>query len=220
MQSISVFNCQTGFDIKKLKNVHSDHQEKVNGQNEKLTTNLYVNEDINIDQNTVYKKCIVSMDEVIKIKARVFGKNVNEVIVQNSYDIYVNESTGALSCLANKNSADQIQKFLSDEFDIIYDRKIFDLNNIMSSAHDVKRAQFRKLTIQTLSGSAISGNQVNSTAIYNTMNQAGDLSTIAVVYPFNSRDINFSVSSTGSIVLFSTLDDNEITDFILNLEQI
>lgn len=216
MQSISVFNCQTGFDIKKLKNVHSDHQEKVNGQNEKLTTNLYVNEDINIDQNTVYKKCIVSMDEVIKIKARVFGKNVNEVIVQNSYDIYVNESTGALSCLANKNSADQIQKFLSDEFDIIYDRKIFDLNNIMSSAHDVKRAQFRKLTIQTLSGSAISGNQVNSTAIYNTMNQAGDLSTIAVVYPFNSRDINFSVSSTGSIVLFSTLDDNEITDFILN----
>lgn len=220
MQSISVFNCQTGFDIKKLKNVHSDHQEKVNGQNEKLTTNLYVNEDINIDQNTVYKKCIVSMDEVIKIKARVFGKNVNEVIVQNSYDIYVNESTGALSYLANKNSADQIQKFLSDEFDIIYDRKIFDLNNIMSSAHDVKRAQFRKLTIQTLSGSAISGNQVNSTAIYNTMNQAGDLSTIAVVYPFNSRDINFSVSSTGSIVLFSTLDDNEITDFILNLEQI
>ncbi|MEK1296529.1 hypothetical protein HCY78_05435 [Limosilactobacillus fermentum] len=220
MQSISVFNCQTGFDIKKLKNVHSDHQEKVNGQNEKLTTNLYVNEDINIDQNTVYKKCIISMDEVIKIKARVFGKNVNEVIVQNSYDIYVNESTGALSCLANKNSADQIQKFLSDEFDIIYDRKIFDLNNIMSSAHDVKRAQFRKLTIQTLSGSAISGNQVNSTAIYNTMNQAGDLSTIAVVYPFNSRDINFSVSSTGSIVLFSTLDDNEITDFILNLEQI
>lgn len=177
MQSISVFNCQTGFDIKKL-------------------------------------------NEVIKIKARVFGKNVNEVIVQNSYDIYVNESTGALSCLANKNSADQIQKFLSDEFDIIYDRKIFDLNNIMSSAHDVKRAQFRKLTIQTLSGSAISGNQVNSTAIYNTMNQAGDLSTIAVVYPFNSRDINFSVSSTGSIVLFSTLDDNEITDFILNLEQI
>lgn len=220
MQSISVFNCQTGFDIKKLKNVHSDHQEKVNGQNEKLTTNLYVNEDINIDQNTVYKKCIVSMDEVIKIKARVFGKNVNEVIVQNSYDIYVNESTGALSCLANKNSADQIQKFLSDELDIIYDRKIFDLNNIMSSAHDVKRAQFRKLTIQTLSGSAISGNQVNSTAIYDTMNQAGDLSTIAVVYPFNNRDINFSVSSTGSIVLFSTLDDNEITDFILNLEQI
>lgn len=165
MQSISVFNCQSEFDIKELKNVHSDHQEKVNGQNEKLTTNLYVNEDINIDQNTVYKKCIVSMDEVIKMKARVFGKNVNEVIVQNSYDIYINESTGALSCLANKNSADQIQKFLSDELDIEYDRKIFDLNNIMSSAHDVKRAQFRKLTIQTLSGSAISGNQVNSTAI-------------------------------------------------------
>lgn len=88
MQSISVFNCQSEFDIKELKNVHSDHQEKVNGQNEKLTTNLYVNEDINIDQNTVYKKCIVSMDEVIKMKARVFGKNVNEVIVQNSYDIY------------------------------------------------------------------------------------------------------------------------------------
>lgn len=53
MQSISVFNCQSGFDIKKLKNFHSDHQEKVNGQNEKLTTNLW--DDKNKDKNRIYR---------------------------------------------------------------------------------------------------------------------------------------------------------------------
>ncbi len=220
MQSISVFNCQSSFDNKILKNVQSTHKEEVNGQEETLATNLYVNEDINIDQNTVYKKCIVSMDEVVKLKARVFGKNVNEVIIKNSYDVYINENTGTLSCLANKNSAARIKNFFLDKLDLCYDRKIFDLNTIMDSANNVKRAQFKKLSIQTLSGSAISGNQVNATDIYDTMNQAGDLSTIAVAYPFNNRDINFSVSATGSIVLFSTLNDDEISDFLLNLDNI
>lgn len=220
MQSISVFSPQLNFDIANLRNVTSTHTEKVNDQDEELITELYVNEDLNVNENTVYKKCVISMDEVMHLRARVFGRNVNEVIVRNSYIVYFDENTGVLSCLANKNSADRIQKFCSQGLNIPYDKKIFDLNTIMDSSNNVKRAQFKKLTIQTLSGSAISGNQVNSTDMYDVMNQAGDLSTVAVAYPFNDRDINFSVSTTGSIVLFSTLNDNEITDFLFNLNNI
>lgn len=90
----------------------------------------------------------------------------------------------------------------------------------MENANNVKRAQFSKLRIQTLSGGMISGNQVNSKDLYDSLNRVGDLSTISVAYAFNDRDINFSISIYGSIVLFSTLNDDEITDFLYTMNNL
>ena len=158
------------------------------------------------------------MDEIVKLNGRVFNKSFSEFVITNSYDAYINTKTGLLACVANKNSSDRIQEFFSNNFKFEYKKKIFDLQNIMNASNDVKRAQFKKLKIQTLHGSSISGNQVNTTSIYGLMEQAGDLSAVAVSYPFNNGDISFSVSSAGSIVLFSSLDTNELVDFLNILE--
>lgn len=220
MQSVSVFNCKSKFDSNKLKNEESTHVEQVNGHDESLSTFLYVNEEINVTENITYQKCVISMDEVINFKARVFGQNVNRLVIRSSYDIYIDKSSGTLFCLANKKSSEQIQQFCSEKFEVEYDKKVFDLNTIMENANNVKRAQFSKLRIQTLSGGMISGNQVNSTDLYDSLNRVGDLSTISVAYAFNDRDINFSISIYGSIVLFSTLNDDEITDFLYTMNNL
>lgn len=218
MQSISIYKCDVKtFDNTKIKNKKSIKTKSVNGQNENLVTELFPSLSIT-SNNNIYQKCNIAMDEIVKLNGRVFNKPFSEFVITNSYDAYINTKTGLLACVANKNSSDRIQEFFSNNFKFEYKKKIFDLQNIMKASNDVKRAQFKKLQIQTLHGSSISGNQVNTTNIYGLMEQAGDLSAVAVSYPFNNKDISFSVSSAGSIVLFSSLDTNELVDFLNMLE--
>lgn len=188
MQSISIFQLANNNNSVTLKNVSLSHEEKVSGQKEKLTTSLYVNQEM-----PGYRKCVIAMDEVLKLNARVFNQKINEVVVQNSYDIYFKEDDNSLICMANKDSSDNIKDFLNKALNVNYNKKIFDLNIIMQNSNNVRRAQFKNLTIQTLSGSSISGDQVNSTDLYVTMSDGGTLSTIALSFPFNNREISFSV---------------------------
>lgn len=112
MQSVSVFNCKSKFDSNKLKNEESTHVEQVNGHDESLSTFLYVNEEINVTENITYQKCVISMDEVINFKARVFGQNVNRLVIRSSYDIYIDKSSGTLFCLANKKVQNKFNNFV------------------------------------------------------------------------------------------------------------
>lgn len=78
----------------------------------------------------------------------------------------------------------------------------------------MRRTQFRKLTIETIQGSSLSGNRVTDTEVYRTMLDAGELSTIAVNYPFEGEDLSLSISDSGTIVMFSNLTAEEILDFL------
>ena len=49
------------------------------------------------------------------------------------------------------------------------------------------------------------------------MLDAGELSAIAVTYPYEGDDISFSISDSGSIVIFSSITNEEILNFIKQL---
>ena len=49
------------------------------------------------------------------------------------------------------------------------------------------------------------------------MLDAGELSAIAVTYPYDGDDVSFSISDSGSIVIFSAMTNEEILSFIKQL---
>ncbi len=211
MQSVSVYNLVGLFDMQEdvIQNYSSNKEVVVNDVTETLGFELFVNETIND-----YKRCRVRMDEVVSLRARVLNTDITEVIINNAYELFFNINNWTLIVLANKKSADVIQEFISNAFNVTYERKIFDLMEIIDDSSNVKRAQFRNLLIETINGSSLSGNRVTDTDMYELMLNAGELSTIAVVYPFNATEIKFSISDSGSIVLFSTISVEEILDWI------
>lgn len=214
MQSISVFIPTGMFSLSEqgLKNLTKTSEATVNGMTETLNFELFVNETLG-----EFTRCRIRMDEVIPLRARVLNTKINEVIVNNAYEIFVNEDNGILVILANRKSADNILEFMSAEFHQTYERKRFDLMSIINDSSNVKRAQFRNLLIETIHGSSLSGNRVTDTEMYDLMLNSGELSTIAVVYPFNNTEIKFSISDSGSIVLFSNIEIEEILDWISSL---
>lgn len=214
MQSIAVYEVNGIFDFENIKIDHreSESTEVLNNVEEKLRSELFVNEQVD-----EFRKCSIVMDEIFKMRARVFNTPVTELIVTNSYEVYFNEVTGLLIVFANKNSAERICELFTTEFNINYSKKIFDLQTIIAVSTDVRKAQFKNVRIQTINGSQLNGNNVNTTDIYDLMLESGELSTVAVTYPFNNTEVSFSVSTTGSIVLFSTLDGAEVVTLILDL---
>lgn len=214
MQSISVFIPTGMFRLSDqgLRNLTKTSEATVNGMTETLNFELFVNEKLG-----EFTRCRIRMDEVIPLRARVLNTKINEVIVNNAYEIFVNEDNGILIILANRKSADNILEFMSAEFHQTYERKRFDLMSIINDSSNVKRAQFRNLLIETIHGSSLSGNRVTDTEMYDLMLNSGELSTIAVVYPFNNTEIKFSISDSGSIVLFSNIEIEEILDWVSSL---
>lgn len=214
MQSISVFIPTGMFDLSDqgLKDLTKTSEETVNDVTETLTFELFVNEKLG-----EFTRCRIRMDEVVPIRARVLNTKINELIVNNAYEIFVNEDNGTLIILANRKSADSIISFMSAEFHQTYKRNRFDLMSIINDSSNVKRAQFRNLLIETIHGSSLSGNRVTDTEMYDLMLNSGELSTIAVVYPFNNTEIKFSISDSGSIVLFSNIEIEEILDWVSSL---
>lgn len=214
MQSISVFIPTGMFDLgdQGLKNVSRQTKVNVNNVDETLNFSLFVNEKID-----KFTRCRVRMDEVVPLKARVLNTDISEVIVNNAYEIFINEEDGILIILANRKSADSISEFIAAEFHQNYERKRFDLNSIISDSSNVKRVQFRNLLIETIHGSSLSGNRVTDTEMYDLMLNAGELSTIAVVYPYDNMEIKFSISDSGSIVLFSNIEEEEILSWVTSL---
>lgn len=211
MQSISVFDPRGLIRFREgdLKNVSTHTEQLVNDVTERLTFDLYVNEKIGN-----YTSCRIRMDEVISLRARVLNTEITEVVVNNAYEIFINEEDSRLIILANKKSAESIQQFITTSFNLEYEKKRFDLMSIIEDSSNVKRAQFRNLLIETINGSSLSGNRVTDTEMYELMLNAGELSTIAVVYPFNNIEIKFSISDSGSIVLFSTIIIDEVLNWI------
>ncbi|EUG46704.1 hypothetical protein O765_01393, partial [Staphylococcus aureus M0492] len=80
-----------------------------------------------------------------------------------------------------------------------------------------RKAQFKNVTIETVTGGMLNGDQVHNTELYGLMDRAGDLSTVAVVYPFLDKEISFSVSIYGSIVLYTNITYEECLELINDL---
>lgn len=209
MQSISVFNLTGTLQNDLIANRNSNIEQEVNGVNERLNFELFVNETID-----GYKRCRVLLDEVIKLRARVLNTEIEEVIVNNAYEIFIHETRGTLIMLANKKSSETIREFIEKTFELEFNKKIFDLDTIIQESSNVKRAQFKNLLIETINGSSLSGNRVTDTDMYDLMLNSGELSTIAVVYPFNNTEVKFSISTSGSIVLFSTVAAEDILEWL------
>lgn len=215
MQAISVYEVEPNLFIADditLENRSIQETKLLNGMDETFTTEVFINE-----QLAQYKKCSFALDEEFKLKARALGQDLNAVVVRNIYDGYFNTENGSLIVFANKVSADNIANFMSSQFNLNYSKKVFNLETIMEEASDVRKTQFKNVTIQTLSGSSLNGSRVNQTELYDLMNQNGDLSTIAVTYPINNMEVSFSVSVSGSIVLFSNIENNEVLALIEDL---
>lgn len=70
------------------------------------------------------------------------------------------------------------------------------------------------MKIETVQGSSLTGNRVTETDIYKLMLDAGELSNITVLYPFEDKEISFSISDSGSVVMLSNISDLELLDLI------
>ena len=211
MQAISVYEINGLFDYNnvELANRSVSEVRELNETKETFTTEMFVNE-----VNGEYVRCSFALDEEYSIRARVFNTNVTAVVIKSTYEGYIDMNSGTLIVFANKVSSDNICDFVSNQFNLSYTKKIFDLETIMNAASDVRKTQFRNVRIQTLSGSSLNGSRVNQTDLYDLMYQNGELSTIAVTYPLNNMDVSFSVSTAGAIVVFSNIDNNEILTLI------
>ena len=209
MQSVSVYGVDGSltFDNTKIADFTKIEEKVVSDHNEELSFQLFKNEVIG-----TYTRCRIVMDEVIPLIARVFGQDTTEVIVNVEYDILIANDTGKLIILANKKSCDKISDYISEEFGINYQKIAYNLPRIIEDSTDVKKAQFRKVRIETIHGSSITGTRVTDTNVFKDFDDAGELSNIAVVYAVDGEEVSFSISDIGSIVIFSTI--NEIQNII------
>lgn len=214
MQAVSVFEIvdQENFDSPTLENRSSSETRELNGTNETFSTEMFANETIGN-----YTKISFAVDEEFKLRGRVFNADITGVVVKNTYDGYFNNVDGTLILFANRLSADTISDFVASEFQLNYTKKVFDLETIMDESSDVRKTQFKNVRIQTLNGSSLNGSRVNQTELYDLMYQNGDLSQIAVTYPINNVEISFSISTSGAIVIFSTMDNIDILTLIEEL---
>lgn len=213
LKSARVFLIEDNFNNERLVNFEIENVENVNEVEETLRTRVFVNEQI----LGRYTHCRVVMDEIFDINGRAFNRNLSQVIVQNGYEVYIDNANGLLICLCSKKSAERIKVVFEQMLQSRYNNHIFDLNTIVYDCTNVKKAQFTNLTIQTLNSGMIKGNMVNDTEIFAEMLQNGDLSNIVVTYPFGMQDISISVSSSGSLLLYTNLSDEDFVQFIHEL---
>lgn len=210
MQSIWVFeSSRSEVDIKNLK---TTRYENLNGVEEELTTELFVNEDVG-----EYIRCNLVVDEPKSLQVRALGQNLNSVIVRNRYEAFYRQDDGNLVVYANKNAANIIKDVFNDEFELGYQARTIELDEIINTSNNVRRAQFKNVTIETVTGGMLNGDQVHNTEIYDLMDSSGDLSTVAVVYPFLDKEISFSVSKYGSILIYTTITYEECLELINDL---
>lgn len=214
MQAISVFEItnQENFEAPTLSNKSRSEIRELNETQETFRTEMFVNETI-----TNYTKLSFAIDEEFKLRGKVFNQDITGVVVKNTYDGYFNNINGTLILFANRLSSDAISDFVSSEFNLNYTKKIFDLETIMDESSDVRKTQFKNVRIQTLNGSSLNGSRVNQTELYELMYQNGDLSQIAVTYPINNVEISFSISTSGAIVIFSTMENTDILTLVEEL---
>lgn len=214
MQSISIFRPRNTrrYTEDELNTIRTSRTEVINDTEENLNFQMFFNEQIGD-----YRKCHIRMDEPFSIEGRVLNREITEIIITETYDAFLNTETGLFFVLANKKSADLINQQFDQQFEEPYERLILDLEDIIRNSSNVKRTQFRRLTIETIHGSSLSGNRVTDTEMYRTMLDAGELSTIAVIYPFDGSDVSFSISDSGTMVMFSNISGEEILEFLDSL---
>lgn len=204
---------QLTLDTKDTTNYLSEVTECVNGENETLKIQVFRNEIVL--QNYIHYRVV--MDEVLDIEGRVFNREFTQVVVQNAYDVYVDNNTKLLITLCNKKSAERIKCVFQEMLYVDYIDRLFDLDTIIFDSSNVKKAKFANLTIQTLSSGVVKGNRVNDTQIFDEMLHNGELTNIITAYPFCGQDISMSVSNSGSLIVYTSLSDVEIVELISQL---
>lgn len=214
MQSLTIFkpDIKKEYKDEELKNIKTSRIETINNSEEKLEFQLFFNEKLDD-----YIRCHIRMEEPFSIDGRIGEQEISEVIITSTYEAFLNIKDGTLVVLANKKSAEIIDNQFHKYYKTNSEKHIINLQDIISESTNVKRTQFRRLTIETIHGSSLSGNNVTDTELYRTMLDAGELSAIAVTYPYDGDDISFSISDSGSIVIFSSIANEEILNFIKQL---
>lgn len=199
-----------------LQNESYSTVQTINEVEESLTTQLFVNE----STNNGYKHCVIVADEIVDVVARALQKNITQIIVQNSYDVYFKLDTGELIVLSGRKIADRAKELFQEKYNLNYSKHEFDMEEIINTASNVKGARFKDLTIQTIRNGVLSGNRVDETELYELMLQSGTLYNTTVSYPFGINEVTFSISNSGSIVLFSNLEDVSYLDLINDLSNL
>jgi len=188
----------------------------VNNVEERLVTQLFINED------TVngYQHCSIVADEIIDVRARALQQYLTQIIIQNKYDAYFNKTTGSLVVLSGKKIADRVKDIFRTKFNLQYEKHEFNMEEIINNASNVRGARFKDLTIETIRNGVLTGNRVDQTELYELMLNNGTLYNTTVKYLFGVTEVTFSVSNNGSIVLFSNLDDIQYLDLLDELKNL
>lgn len=214
MQSVSVYKPtqEREYRREELNSFSTRRIESINGNEEHLNFQLEFldfNEEIG-----GYVRCHISMEEAYNIVGRVGNQEIQHVIISSTFESFLNTANGTFVVLGNKKSAEVIDQQFHQHFKTESEKYRFNLENIIQEASNVKKTQFRRLTMETLHGSSLTGNRVTDTGIYRLMLSNGELSNISVIYPYETHEVSFSISDMGSIVFFSSMSSEEIVQFI------
>lgn len=217
--SINVYDkIESELDAKEFDTQHYETTQNINNFEEKLETWIMKNE----VSPTGYQNFRIITDEVYKQRVRVKGEVVDEVIKQELHLAYVKvekdlrNGTGSLVTLCKKADSFKVKEIFEERFNLKFEQHSFNVLDIIEASADVRNANF-DVKIETVNGITMKGTRVHNTEYYANMLRTGELTAVIVNYDTPDKTITFRVSTDGSILLYSSLDDYEILELIEDL---
>lgn len=218
MISITVFDKIPGYAQETLLDTKEFEDTRlINDFKEKIQTKVIKNE----LYDSGYRNYRIISDEVYNQKVRVKGQIVDQVIMQEVYQAYINEAEENNKCitLCRKEDAIKVKEMFESRFGLVYEKHIFDLPKIIKQAADVRSAKF-DVRIETVKSVTMKGTNVNSTNYYERLLRTGELNGIIVSYDLTDQTVTFRISMDGSIFLYNNLNDYQILDLVDELLRI
>lgn len=216
MLSIGIFDVVEGERIDNFRDEHFEKRENINNFDEKLETYVFKND----TSPTGYTNFRIVNDEVYNQRVRVKGEVVDQVIRQESHEIYFNaqphNDIGHLVTLCRKEDSEKVTALFENLYSIKFTRHQFDLMEIIRQSTDVRSARF-DVQIETVNGVTMRGTRVNSTQYYENMMSSGNLKAVIVTFDTPEQTVTFRISVDGSILLYNNLDDYKVLELVRDL---
>ncbi|AQZ46260.1 hypothetical protein ERICIV_03572 [Paenibacillus larvae subsp. larvae] len=211
--SVSCFDI-TPLDQEKITQLvkESQHFEDsivVNNFEEKLNTWIFANE----MSRSGYQNYRIVTDEVIDLRVRVKGEEIDQVVRTGAYEIYYHPTHRRLVAMCRKDDAFKATSIFEKRFPMQLEKHKFNILGIIDESTDVRGARF-DVKIETVTGVSLKGSNINGTQYYANMIQSGQLTGVIVTYDHGDRTVTFRVSVDGTLLFYTQLDEYDCLDFI------
>ena len=213
MFSVSVFDVtpQEGAHLNEIvrEGQHFSDTQRVNNFDETLETWIFANE----TSPAGYKNYRIVTDEVFDFRARVKGELIDQVVKQETYQIYLHPEQRRLVAICRKEDAHKAALIFENRFPMQLEKHRFNILGIIAESADVRGARFN-VQIETVTGVSLKGSNIDGTQYYSSMLQAGQLTGVIVTYDHGDRTVNFRVSVDGTLLFYTPLTEYESLEFI------